>query len=94
MFAYWQGGFVPSWQITGVLESAGTTTVVCFGGGGLLLLMLPDMAGNNANNQTSSFAENMSGARSALDSLEDFPIRVAGSPQRSLPARQGAARPK
>jgi hypothetical protein len=37
-----QGGFVPSWQTTVVVELAGTTTVVFAGGGGLLLLMQPD----------------------------------------------------
>jgi hypothetical protein len=37
-----QGGRVPSWQTTVVVEFGGTTTVVFAGGGGLLLLMQPD----------------------------------------------------
>jgi len=37
-----QGGLVPSWQTTVVVEFGGTTTVVFAGGGGLLLLMQPD----------------------------------------------------
>jgi hypothetical protein len=36
-----QGGLLPSWQTTVVVEFAGTTTVVLAGGGGLLLLMQP-----------------------------------------------------
>jgi hypothetical protein len=36
-----QGGWVPSWQITVVLEPGGTTTVVFSGGFGLPLLMQP-----------------------------------------------------
>jgi hypothetical protein len=36
-----QGGRVPSWQTTVVVEFAGTTTVVFAGGFGLPLLMQP-----------------------------------------------------
>jgi hypothetical protein len=36
-----QGGLVPSWHTTVVVEFGGTTTVVLAGGLGLLLLMQP-----------------------------------------------------
>jgi hypothetical protein len=36
-----QGGWLPSWQTTVVVEPAGTTTVVFAGGFGLPLLMQP-----------------------------------------------------
>lgn len=39
--AYWQGGAVPSWQTTVVVDPGGTTTVVLAGGFGLPLLMQP-----------------------------------------------------
>jgi hypothetical protein len=64
-----QGGFVPSWQMTVVLElSSGTTTVVVFeggasgtttvvfaGAGGLLLLMHPDRIGSRINMLAKAF---------------------------------------
>jgi hypothetical protein len=47
---------VPSWQITVVLESAGTITVVLFAGaGGLLLLMQPDSTGIRINKLARTF---------------------------------------
>jgi hypothetical protein len=52
IFAGQQGGFVPSWHITVVLESWGTITVVFFAGaGGLLLLIQPDSTGTTRINK-------------------------------------------
>jgi hypothetical protein len=52
-----QGGFVPSWHTTVVLElSSGTTTVVvCEGAGGLLLLMHPVRTGIRINTLAKTF---------------------------------------
>lgn len=67
-----QGGWLPSWQTTVVVEPGGTTTVVFAGGLGLPLLMQPQ-----------SIAE----AKTSADRIFIFPPRCSTDTGSVLPTR-------